>query len=91
MLKSAYEIAMEKSGGKTARELTAAQKKAIAEVNSKHDAAIAELEILKAPVLAAARASGDEESYRAVMEDMAREKASINERREREKKKIREG
>ena len=59
-MKSAYELAMErleKRDGKGAA-LSAAQKKAIAEIDEKARAAVAELEILLKPQIAAA-AAGD--------------------------------
>lgn len=85
MLKSAYEIAMENSGGASKKSLTEEQKKALAEIDNKYDAQIAEKEILFHQRMRDEGAGGDE-----IARELAKEKQDINERRERDKKKIRE-
>jgi hypothetical protein len=85
-MKSAYELAMgrlEKSAP-TAR-LTDAQKRAIAEVDSEINAKIAEKKIFLEGQLAGAEPSAKDEIRRQLVSELAR----LEEKREREKEKIR--
>lgn len=90
MLKSAYEIAMEKTGGSGAK-LSSKQKERIADVDSRCAAQIAEARIMFDEKLTAARGAGDAEAGRILSDQLAQEIARIETRRDREKEKIREG
>ena len=86
MLKSAYEIAMEKSGSGKTEPLTAKQKAALAEIDSRFDAQLAEKEILFEGRM---RASGAGEESDLLRAELASERQSLNARREKEKEKVR--
>ncbi len=85
-MKSAYELAMERMGA-SLKEYTDEQKEQMAEVDRKYDALVAE-----AKMNARRRAMEAAESQPGTSpeEDLAVELASIEERRERDKQKIRE-
>lgn len=91
MLKSAYELALEKTGGLSGRQLTGEDKKRFSEIESKYTARIAELEILHAQKLREVRAAGDAEAFAALSERFAAEKAELREKKEAEKEKARRG
>lgn len=88
-LKSAYEIALEKSGGLSERKLSDEAKKRLAEAEAKFTAQAAELEITFAGRIAAARAAGDPEALEALEAELARLKAEVAGRKASEKAKIR--
>jgi hypothetical protein len=93
-MKSAYELAMERlkaADPDAAKELTAAQKKQLAEIDQRYKAKLAEREIFLEQQLAAARAAGQAEEIEKLREQIRRERARIEEDREDEKNKIRRG
>jgi len=94
--KSAYEIAMEKlreqdreRGETRPRRLTDAQRKRIAEIRSRHDARLAEAEILFRSNRA--KAQEDPEALKRLEEEYARDRRRIEERRDGEIEKVRAG
>jgi hypothetical protein len=90
-LKSAYDLAMERmaSKGEAIVHLTDDQKAAIAEIGRKTQAAIAELEILYAKRIAAAREGQDEEKAGQIEEELRSEIEKRRARAEAEKERIR--
>lgn len=60
-LKSSWELALERTGGKSAGPLTAAQKQKLAELDRLYTAKIAQEELTLKPKIAAARDAGQEE------------------------------
>jgi hypothetical protein len=92
-MKSAYELAMErleKRDGKAAA-VTEAQKKALADLDAELKARLAELEIMNAGPIAAARAAGDFEKAATLEEDHRREVARAKDRIESRKDEVRRG
>ena len=92
-MKSAYELAMErleKEQG-ASRTLTGGQKAAIAEVESRMKAKLAETEILFGQKITSAVAAGNGEEVRRLQEEKARDVARARERAEEEKEAIRKG
>lgn len=89
-IKSAWELAMERFGGDE-NPLTAEQKAAIAEVESKSKAKLAETEIMMAQKIAAARAAGETTQLALLEEALRRELAQIREGAEAQKERIRSG
>ncbi len=92
-MKSSYELAMErlvKEQG-TGKALTASQKAAIAEVDSRMTAKLAEIDILFTQKLAAARASGDPKEIQRVQDEKTQDIAHAKSRAEDEKDAIRAG
>ena len=93
-LKSSFDLAMERMAAKTGgiTRLSDAQKKAIAEVNRKTQAKIAELELLYRDRLAAARKADDPalEKVKAVDAEYQREVERAKSQDEAEKERIRQ-
>lgn len=87
-IKSAWELAMDRFGGDE-NPLTYEQKAAIAEVESKARAKLAETEIMMGQKIAAVRASGDLSQLALLEEALRREVAGIKEGAELKKEKIR--
>ena len=85
-MKSAYELAMERMGA-SLKEYSDVQKEQMAEVDRKYDALVAEAKLNARRRVTEAAGSQTETSPE---EDLAVELASIEERRERDKRKIRE-
>ena len=85
-MKSAFDLAMERLG-EPIQELSDEQKAAIAEIESKCKAKIAEAELARDERIA--KANGDFQKIEQIKEDFTVEFASINSRRERDKKQIR--
>lgn len=86
-MKSSFELAMEKYGDEPIKKLSEDQKKALAEIDNKYQAKIAEAKIMHDQKLKAAY--GDLPQIEQIKNDLAVETASINERCEREKDRIR--
>ena len=87
-MKSAYELAMSRlEKGSPTRPLTEEQKKALSEVDSEHNAKIAERKIFLEGEIA--KASGDELAISSLRRQLAAEVAAIVEKREARKEKIR--
>ncbi|MFC1467563.1 hypothetical protein ACFLQY_02570 [Verrucomicrobiota bacterium] len=89
-IKSAWELAMERFGGDEAP-LTDEQKSAIAEIESKSRAKLAETEIMMSQKIAAARAAGDATQLALLEEALRREAAQIREDAEARKEAVRNG
>jgi hypothetical protein len=90
-MKSAYELAMERLNKSTPLvKLNDAQKKEIAELDSRYNAKIAEREIfLKAEIVKAA-AKGDWEEMDKIEKQLVNERKALQEEREEKKQKVRE-
>jgi len=89
-LKSAWELAQERTGGKTAVKLTTAQKEKLAELDRVYTAKIAECELDLNPKIAAARATGKFEDVQKLEETMRAEIAKLRGKLEAEKEKVRQ-
>jgi hypothetical protein len=89
-LKSAWELAQERTGGKTTVKLTNAQKERLAERDRVYTAKIAECELDLNPKIAAARATGKFEDAQKLEETMRAEIAKLRGKLEAEKEKIRQ-
>ncbi len=89
-MKSAYELAMERlTKTAPAVKLTPAQKREIAELETRCKARIAEREIAAQPQLAAARAAGDEEKATALEKQLATDRRKAQEELESKRAKVR--
>ena len=78
VMKSAYELAMERlSKTSPGAKLTAAQKKELAELDSKYAAKIAEREIFVKGELAKAAAKGDFEAYEQLEKQLVSDRKSL--------------
>jgi len=84
-MKSAYELAMERLGGE--QKLSAALKKQLAEIDAKYAARKAEAELRAQASLR--KADGDPEKVRTVSAELDADLRRIEDRREREKEKVR--
>jgi len=90
-MKSAYELAMERLN-KTAPtvKLTAAQKKELAELDSKYAAKIAEREIALKGEMDKATATGDEEARQQLQRQLADDKRKLQSELEDKKDRVRQ-
>lgn len=89
-MKSAYELAMSRlEQGSPTRSLTEEQKKALAEIDSEYDAKVAERKIFLEGEIA--KIAGDEFAGDSLRKQLASEIASIEEKRESKKEKVRQG
>lgn len=89
-MKSSYELAMERLGKSTPTvKLTAEKKKALAELDSKYAAKIAEREIFLKGELAAASAKGDAEVYMQVEKQLVNSRKTLQAELEEKKEKVR--
>ena len=86
-MKSAYELAIERAGVKTAKKLTDEQKQKITEIDSVYKAKRAEAELSGNERLM--KAGGDLAEIDQIKIDLSVELASIRSQQEREKEKIR--
>lgn len=86
-MKSAFERAMERFGGETVRELTAAQKQQLAEIQSIYAARIAQVKLKADEDLRAL--AGEPEKADALRARMAAEIAGLEEQREAKKNALR--
>lgn len=89
-LKSAWELAQERTGGKTTGKLTAAQKATLAELDRVYTAKIAECELELNPKIAAAKAAGKFEDAQKLEETMRAAIAKQRGKLEAEKEKVRQ-
>jgi hypothetical protein len=87
-LKSAWELALERTGGKTAGKLTDAQKAKLAELDRIYTAKIAERELELKPKIAAA---GTPEDRQRLEETLRAEIAKLRRKLEEQKDKVRQG
>jgi hypothetical protein len=90
-LKSAWELALERTGGKTTGKLTADQKARLAELDRVYTAKIAERELDLTPKIAAARAAGNVEDAGKLEETLRAEIAKLRRKLEEEKERVRQG
>ena len=88
-MKSAYELAMEKFDSEPTQRLSVEQKEKIAEIDRKYQSKIAEAEIMSKEKMK--KAMGDLSVLEQIRNDLAVETASLREKAEREKEKIRNG
>jgi hypothetical protein len=89
-LKSAWELAQERTGGKATVKLSSAQKEKLAELERVYTAKIAECELDLNPKIAATRATGKFEDAQKLEETMRAEIAKLRGKLETEKEKIRQ-
>jgi len=90
-MKTAYELAMERlSQSAPSPKLTAAQKKKLAEIDSKYAAKIAEREIFLKDEHTKAIAKGDWEAVQQIEQQMVSEKKSLNAELEEKKEQVRQ-
>jgi hypothetical protein len=90
-MKSAYELAMErlnKQGPQT--KVSAAQKKELAELDSRYAAKVAERELFLKGELAKVAAKGDYEAYQQIEKQLVSERKSLQAKLEEEKDKVRQ-
>jgi hypothetical protein len=91
-MKSSYELAMERlNKSKPLAKLNAAQKKEIAEIDSKYAAKIAEREIFLKGEITQAMHKGDYEAVEQLEKQLVNERKALAEDREEKKEKIRDG
>lgn len=89
MLKSAYELALEKTGGAPARKLSDEDKTRLAEIDAKYRAMIAEQDIMASQRIRAARMAGEAEAAAVLEEELNTEKTRLAAERDAQKAKIR--
>lgn len=90
-MKSAYELAMERlsaSEGES-KPLTEELKAALAAVDEKYRAKIAEREVFLTPKIAAAHASGNQREAEDIRKQLVNERAALEEEREAKKEALR--
>jgi len=91
-LSKAYELAMERLNKQSApAKITAAQKKELAELDSRYAAKIAEREIFLKGELAQAAAKGDAEAYVQLEKQLVSERRKFQSELEEKKEKVRAG
>jgi hypothetical protein len=91
-MKNSYELAMERlNKSSPTTKVSAAQKKALAEMDALYASKIAEREIFLKDELAKASAKGDWEAIEQMQKQIVSEKKSLNAEREEKKEEIREG
>jgi len=91
MMKSAYELAMERLNKTSpAAKLTAEQKRQLAELDSKYAAKIAEREIFVKGELAKAAAKGDFEAYEQLEKQLVSDRKSLQAELEEKKETVRQ-
>ena len=91
-MKTAYELAMERlSQTAPATKLTGAQKKQLAELDSKYAAKIAEREIALRDEIAKAAAAGDAEKAETLQQQLVNERKKLQAELEEKKEQVRQG
>jgi len=90
-LKSSWELALERTGGKSAAKLTAGQKAKLAEIDKIYTAKIAERELELKPKIVSANAAGKVEDAQKLDEILRHEIAKLHSKLEDEKEKVRQG
>jgi hypothetical protein len=89
-MKTAYELAMERlSRTAPAAKLTGAQKKQLAELDTKYGATIAGREIALNDEIARTAAAGDADKVETLRQQLARERKTLQTEREEKKERIR--
>jgi hypothetical protein len=89
-LKSSWELALERTGGKSTTKLTNEQKAKLAEIDRVYTAKIAERELELKPKIAAAQSSGKVEDAQKFDEILRSEIARLRAKLEAEKEKVRQ-
>jgi hypothetical protein len=89
-LKSSWELALERTGGKSSAKLTNEQKAKLAEIDRVYTAKIAERELELKPKIAAAQSSGKVEDAQKFDEILRSEIARLRAKLEAEKEKVRQ-
>ncbi len=90
-MKTAYELAMERLGmSGPSPKLTDAQRKALAELDAKCTAKIAELELLARDRIAQAEAQGDAESAETIRQQLVRDRQTQRAELESRKEQVRQ-
>jgi uncharacterized protein YajQ (UPF0234 family) len=90
-LKSSWELALERTGGKSSAKLTNEQKAKLAEIDRVYTAKIAERELELKPKIAAAHSAGKAEDAQKLDEILRNEVAKFRAKLEDEKEKVRAG
>ena len=90
-LKSSWELALERTGGKSTTKLTNEQKAKLAEIDKIYTAKIAERELELKPKIAAANAGDKPDDARKLEETLRAEIAKLRAKLEDEKEKVRAG
>ena len=90
-LKSSWELALERTGGKSVAKLTSEQKAKLAELDKVYTAKIAERELELKPKIAAAHSAGKIEDAEKLEETLRSEIAKVRAKLEDEKEKVRQG
>ncbi len=90
-LKSSWELALERTGGKSSAKLTNEQKAKLAEIDRVYTAKIAERELELKPKIAAAQSAGKVEDAQKLDEILRNEVAKLRAKLEAEKEKVRAG
>ncbi len=90
-LKSSWELALERTGGKSSAKLTNEQKAKLAEIDRVYTAKIAERELELKPKIAAAQSAGKVEDAQKFDEILRNEVAKLRGKLEDEKEKVRQG
>lgn len=89
-LKSSWELALERTGGKTAGKLTGEQKAKLAELEKIYTAKIAQVELDLKPKIAAAHAAGDFEGAGKLEETLRAEIQKLRGKLDDEKESVRQ-
>ena len=90
-LKSSWELALERTGGKGTTKLTGEQKAKLAELERVYTAKIAERELELKPKIAAANSAGKAEDAQKWEETLRAEIAKLRAKLEGEKERVRQG
>ena len=91
-MKSSYELAMERlNKSSPATKLTAAQKKQLAELDSRYTAKTAEREIALKDEIGKAAAAGDAEKFEQLQKQLVHERQKIQSELEDKKEAVRQG
>ncbi len=91
-MKSAYELAMERlSKSGPIVKLTDAQKKELAELDSRYSAKIAEREIFLKGEMSSAAAKGDYEAFEQLEKQLVNERKALQQELEEKKERVRSG
>jgi len=89
-LKSAWELALQRTGGQSSVKLTAAQKAKLAELDKLYTAKIAQEELTLKPKIAEAHAAGDAEAAQKCEEQLQTVLARLRRKLEEEKESVRQ-
>jgi hypothetical protein len=90
-IKSAYELAMERTGGQSGKKLTTEQKTKLAELDCVYSAKIAEEELSLTPKISAARAAHDLEGAQKLEETLRAQVQKLRGKLDDAKEAVRQG